>query len=588
MKSDVKIKKNVSRPQSGTKADNNIPTASQKIRTNEISRGNAPAGEPHPGELARIRPGRIAAYARVSTQKQESNETINSQIAIIKTFLEDNGHKIADEHIYIDEGFSGSVMARPGLDKLRDGVAMQRYDKVLVYDPDRLARKYVYQMLIVEEFERHECSLYFIRCPIGKTPDEALLLQMQGVIAEYERAKIAERTRRGRLHKMREGELITGQRTFGYQYIKKSRDIPAHFKVIKEEADIIKKIFEWYTSENICIRKIATRLNESSVPTARGNEWRHSTLHKMLKNSIYIGIRYSNKSESVHPKRKNTVVSTYRRYEKCSYRTRPRSEWISSPSPRIITDESFELAQERLEQNKILASRKTKGEYLLRGLIFCPNCGHRMQIGGRMKYSCHLSRKCRAEDCGHTEVCTNNAKFPVKELDDIVWKEVVKLIRKPSNLKTYFKKYSGKFVPKATQGLEKLREKISNTNEQIKRLNTLFIQGIIVKAEHGARHSVLSDKIHMLQSQFNKNKQEHFDESEIQEMLLSFSKFSKFSKSIKEQFKNIDFTTKRFIIEQLVKRVILSKNEITIELSAPLTKSVLCTQNQANVTSQSS
>ena len=112
MKSDVKIKKNVSRPQSGTKADNNIPTASQKIRTNEISRGNAPAGEPHPGELARIRPGRIAAYARVSTQKQESNETINSQIAIIKTFLEDNGHKIADEHIYIDEGFSGSVMIR--------------------------------------------------------------------------------------------------------------------------------------------------------------------------------------------------------------------------------------------------------------------------------------------------------------------------------------------------------------------------------------------------------------------------------------------------------------------------------------------
>lgn len=125
--------------------------------------------------------------------------------------------------------------------------------------------------------------------------------------------------------------------------------------------------------------------------------------------------------------------------------------------------------------------------------------------------------------------------------------------------------------------MERLKEKMNNINEQIRRLNSLFIQGIIDKAEHKTRYSILSDKIHILQSQLDKNQEERFDESEIQEMLSSFSRFSQ---AIKEQLKNPDFMTKRFMTEQLIQRVILSEKEITIEVSAPLTKSVLCTPNR--------
>jgi site-specific DNA recombinase len=428
-------------------------------------------------------------------------------------------------------------------------------------------------MVLVEEFDRNDCALHFIRRPIGTTPDEALLLQMQGVIAEYERAKITERTRRGKLHKMREGELTNGIRTFGYQYVKKDRQLPAHYKVIETEAEVVRNIFDWYTSESISMRKIAARLNANGTPTVKGSRWHASTLLYILRNSIYIGIHYENRFVAVLPKQKYVTGNPYRKYEKCSRRELPRSEWIAIPCPRIISDEIFELAHERLERNKVLASRNTRHDYLLRGLIFCPYCGLRIQAVRGKNYVCSFRSPAIAADYGR-QACANHARFPVSKLDELVWSEVVKLLKKPSNLKNYYQKYSGKLVPKATQGLEKLKEKITILNGQIKRLNSLFIEGAIDKAEHGNRHRVLSDKIHLLQSQFDKHQHEYFEESEIQEMLQSFAKFSK---SVKTRLKDADFAAKRFITEQLVNRVILSEKDITIELSAPLDKSVLCT-----------
>ena len=145
---------------------------------------------------------RIALYARVSTQMQEKEETVSSQIDELARYAQLQGLSIPDELRFVDEGYSGSTLARPALDALRDKVAEGLVDAVLVHDPDRLARDYVYQMLLVEEVERHGCRFHFVRRPIGTTPDEKLLLQMQGVIAEYERAKIRERTRRGKMHRM--------------------------------------------------------------------------------------------------------------------------------------------------------------------------------------------------------------------------------------------------------------------------------------------------------------------------------------------------------------------------------------------------
>ena len=168
-----------------------------------------------------------ALYARVSTQAQENENTVYSQLDELKKYADAHELVYSESDCFIDEGFSGGSLVRPSLDKLRDAVIEGAYEKLLVFDPDRLARNYVYQMLLLEEFETGGCTVDFIRNPIKGTPDGQLLQQLQGMIAEYERAKILERTRRGKLHRMRNGEIVNGRKIFGYEYIKKTLDLPA-------------------------------------------------------------------------------------------------------------------------------------------------------------------------------------------------------------------------------------------------------------------------------------------------------------------------------------------------------------------------
>jgi len=567
----ITVKKIYSGSELGGESSDHIPAPPDGIALGP--KETSPAGESGavPVKPAGVRTGRIAAYARVSTQSQEKDATIGSQLEAIRKYLHEKGTEIADEHIFADNGFSGSTLVRPDLDRLRDAVAMESYDTVVVYDPDRLARSYVYQMLLVEEAQRHHCEFEFIRRPIGKSPDEQLLLQMQGVIAEYERAKIAERTRRGKLHKMRAGQLVTAKRTFGYDYRPATGDRPAHFELIAEEAAAVRQIYSWYTTERISLGQIATRLNTAGVPPMKGGEWHASSLSKILRNAMYTGTGYAHKFEAVEPQRKR-LRKPYRQYDKTSSRYRPRAEWIPFPCPLIIDEETFELAQERLEQNQKLAARRTAKEYLFRSLILCPVCGRRLATDGRtMKYSCSYTRKSMMAKHGGP-LCTNRVRFPVQALDRLVWEELIKILKKPANLKLYYRKYSGQVVPKVTKGMAKLLEKQTGFNEQINRTNNLFIRGLIGKQEHLERYNSLKDKIHTLQLQLDKNKKDLLEEAEIEKMLSSFSIFAK---TIKTQLVNADFAVKRFIVEQLVKCISLSENQVVIEFSAPLKKSVL-------------
>jgi len=575
MRTEVKVKKNASRSELGQEDVGNIPVSSADASSIRIGIIGAERIESRATEPARPAGTRIAAYARVSSQKQEKDETINSQLAAIRSYLEIKGLHVPEEHIFIDDGFSGSTLVRPGLDGLRDAVAMNSYDRVVVYDPDRLARSYVYQMLLLDEAKWHNCEIEFIRCPIGKSPDEQLLLQMQGVIAEYERAKIAERTRRGKLHKMREGKLVTAKRTFGYAYRPANGDMPARLELIQEEADAVRKIYSWYNSEPVSEQAIAQRLNDSGVPTVKGGFWHASSVSNILRNSMYTGTGYAHRFESVEPRRK-PLKTVYRKYDKTSSRDRPRDEWMPFHCPQIIEEEVFELAQERVRHNKKLAARRTEKEYLLRGLILCPECSRRMSADGRaMKYTCSYTRISMVDRHGGI-ICSNNVRFPVEDLDRLVWDELVKIIKKPENLKLYYKKHSGNIVPGATKGVLKLEEKKAKLKEQIDRVNNLFVRGMIDEKEHIERHNSLKNMIHMVQLQLNKNKQDHVDEAEIEKMLSSFSEFSK---NVKIQLREAGFSMKRFIVEQLVRCVNLTKNEVVIEFSAPLKRCTLHTMS---------
>jgi len=140
---------------------------------------------------------RVAIYARVSTARQELEQTIESQIEALRQYVDDQGWTLEERHIYLDDGYSGARLARPGLDALRDAAAEGQFDLVLAYHPDRLARDCVWQQVVQAELERCGCQLQFLQRPISDKPEDRLLLQVQGMFAEYERAQIAERMRRG-------------------------------------------------------------------------------------------------------------------------------------------------------------------------------------------------------------------------------------------------------------------------------------------------------------------------------------------------------------------------------------------------------
>lgn len=511
----------------------------------------------------------VGAYVRVSSMAQERDDTIQSQIAGIHEYAGNQGVELREEDIFKDEGFSGSTLVRPALDQLRDRVAEGVYEAILVFDPDRLARSYVHQVLLLEEFTARGCSLQFVRRPIGQTPDEQLLLQIQGVIAEYERTKIVERTRRGKQHRMRNGELVTGRRTFGYRYIPRSAEAPARYEILPDEAATVRKIYDWYAQEGLSSRRIAAELNGAGIYTAGGNKWRSTGVRQILTNPLYTGTGYANRVEAVLPKTDRPLSPVYRKYGKTGKRQRPQEEWIPLSSPAVVSQEVYDLAQKRFAQNRELSLRNTRNEYLLRGFVVCEHCGRHMQIYTQnSRYHCPYRRRNFAEEQGLPR-CANHARYPIQEIDDAVWREVVELLRKPSVLKSQYLALKGKIVPAATGGTDVLSAKQQKLKEQITRVNRLYIESAIDKAEHTSRYGQLKDQLAHLQKQLNQNQEDKLEQTSIDEMLQTFAEFAR---TISSQLDTADFATRRAITEKIVKRVVIGTEAVTIEYAVPMKK----------------
>jgi len=186
---------------------------------------------------------RVALYARVSSDAQEARGSIGSQLDVLRTRASEAAHDVVAE--YVDDGYSGARLDRPGLDRLRDSAEMGEFDAVLCLTPDRLARVYAYQVLVLEELEGHGVRVLFTDAPaLDDDPQARLLTQVQGVIAEYERAKIVERNRRGRLYRARIGEAVAWEGAVwlpthsshavgsgsARDFRTRSRDRPAHLR----------------------------------------------------------------------------------------------------------------------------------------------------------------------------------------------------------------------------------------------------------------------------------------------------------------------------------------------------------------------
>src|SRR5262245_21652514 len=174
---------------------------------------------PHTPKTSRRKLMRVAIYVRVSTPNQVSTQTIDQQLERLQAFITTQAWELPVDSIFRDDGYSGASLKRPGLDRLRDGAALARFDKILVTDPDRLARNYVHQVLLLEELQQHGCQVEFLDRPMSQDPHDQLLLQIRGAVAEYERTLIAERMRRGRIAKFRAGLLLPWSHPpYGYRH----------------------------------------------------------------------------------------------------------------------------------------------------------------------------------------------------------------------------------------------------------------------------------------------------------------------------------------------------------------------------------
>ena len=242
-----------------------------------------------------------ALYARVSSEQQADEHTIDSQVAALRARVTEDGLRLAAEREFLDEGYSGATLVRPALERLRDLIAAGGIDRLYVHSPDRLARRYAYQALLLDEFQAAGVEVVFVNRSLGQSPEDELLLQVQGMVAEYERAKILERSRRGKRHGARVGMVsVLGGAPYGYRYIKKDEGGgAARFEIVLDEARVVRQVFQWVGQERATIGEVVRRLTAAQERTRMGRTvWDRTTVWDMLKNPAYMGMAAFGKTQA--------------------------------------------------------------------------------------------------------------------------------------------------------------------------------------------------------------------------------------------------------------------------------------------------
>ena len=379
-------------------------------------------------------------YARVSTEKQEEQNTIDSQIKELEIIIQQNGDSLIES--FIDNGYSGTILARPALDKLRDGAKNQSFEKIYIHSPDRLSRKYAYQVLILDELKKYSIGVVFKNMKTAETPEDHMLLGMQGVIAEYEKVKIVERTRRGRLYRAKSNHVIGNIPPFGYVCIPKSQSNTgfAQYKINENEAKIVKLVYKWLIEEQLTTYKIVDRLQVQRIKARKGKLWAKSSTHKLLRNETYCGITYYNKHYYI-PSNKEQEKGKYNRRENTLLRLRPKEEWIPIEVPAIMDRTTFELAQDQLKQNALMSDRNTKHTYLLKGLIKCGRemgSMHGIPSHGKRYYRCYFKSKLNSPTPCKSSI------VHAGRVESIVWDSMLDLFSNPDLIRSQFEKWINK------------------------------------------------------------------------------------------------------------------------------------------------
>ena len=369
---------------------------------------------------------RVAIYARVSTEEQREGQTIDSQIAELERFAGERGCTVAG--LYKDEGWSGSLLARPELDRLRDDASQGLFSAVLLNDVDRLARDVSHLGIIKRDLERRGVQLIFRKLPAEKSPTYNLMVNILGSFAEFERELIIDRTRRGRRHKVEvRQQYLGGNTAYGYRYVPKDKAAgeDGRLEIDPEEASVVRLMFGWVDREGCSARRVVRRLNELKArPQKGGKRWAKSSVLRILRCETYAGVWHYNKHESYEPA-ESERKGGYRRTLKTALRRRPRGEWLPLRLPaalQIVERGQWERVQQQLSRNLAFSPRNSKHAYLLAGLVRCGGCGA-TYVGdpnhGRYYYRCY-------------QRCKQYPTVREERLNEVVWGALEESVLNPA------------------------------------------------------------------------------------------------------------------------------------------------------------
>ena len=518
---------------------------------------------------------RVGFYARVSSDQQAKDDTIDSQVEALRGQIKTDGLAIEEELCFIDEGYSGGTLLRPALERMRDVVAAGAMERLYIHSPDRLARKYAYQVLLVDELQRCGVELVFLNRRIGTSPEEDLLLQVQGMVAEYERAKIMERSRRGKRHAARRGDVnVLSSAPYGYRYTSKHEgNGQACYRVILEEARVVTRVFGWVGRDRFSLGAVCRKLADEGIQSPRGkNYWNRSTVCNMLRNPAYKGSAAFGKTRTGPLRPRLRAYRGQSEQPRRAYSTYavPAEEWIHMPVPAIVSEELFDEVGLQLVENHAKSRQRKRGaSHLLQGLLVCRCCCHayygkpvsaKALNGKRRDYVYYRCLGTDAYRFGGQRVC-DNKQVRADTLEAAVWEDVCLLLNDPHRVEQeYQRRLTRKEDGSGSDG-ETYDRQISQLKRAIARLIDAYEDGLVDRSEFEPRIKRTRSRLAVLESE---SKVRAEQESQQDQLRLAIGLLQEFAEKIKDGINEADWMTRREIIRALVKRIEVGKESVRV------------------------
>jgi site-specific DNA recombinase len=516
---------------------------------------------------------RAALYARVSSDQQTQAQTIASQVEALQERMRQDSLLLDPELEFRDDGYSGATLVRPALERLRDMAALGVIDRLYVHSPDRLARKYAYQVLLLEELRHGGVEVVFLNRSISDNPEEQLLLQMQGMMAEYERAKIIERHRRGKLHAARHGSInVLSGAPYGYRYVSaRVTGGQAAYEIVLEQARVVRQIFAWVGQDRLSLREVCRRLQNQGIPTATGKSWWDpATVWGMLQNPAYKGeaaygktrcgpMRPRLRPQRGDPAQPRRAHSTY---------DVPCAEQIPIVVPALVEPALFDAVQEQLEENRRQQRERRRGaRYLLQGLLVCGTCGHayygkpvslKAAKGKRRSYAYYRCIGSDAYRFGGQRLCWNQ-QVRTDLLEEVVWQDVCSLLQEPQRIAREHERRLAQPAP--DDSVESLKALAQKVKRGIGRLIDAYQDGLIDRAQFEPRLTHAQERLQKLDGQITTLAAE---QSRQQDLQLVISQVETFAKMLEGGLEQADWSTKRQVIRTLVKQIEIGSEGVKV------------------------